>query len=313
MILHINTNTHKSNRNQLIIAKDGGGIQCKKIDATTNNATPIPIPKSNNIIITNESSRYNHNSFSSSPSSPPPPPPSSPPPFDFCYPDNHHYHHQHFHKYQHKHYQKQTKQQHKSPSSLSLVKFFSFNSLFMITILVWTIMLLLHSNVALADDSKQNSNSHRGLLSQVNNWFSRLRGNRDHNNNNNNVSSNSNDNDDKKDDKKDGSTSVKPHAAHQFPGYPPGYTPALAPTGAFSPMGPFGPQMMGMPPMYGPPIGMATQQFAQHIPAGAGPVPGAGGGAVRPGMIPASMAMSYNPMASAMGNPFAFAGSHMMP
>lgn len=174
--------------------------------------------------------------------------------------------------------------------------------LFCITILV----LSLAPETVNADEGSNNSKPKGplsgGLFSHVNNWFSRLRGNRD--NHNNNVN-----NDDKKEEKKEEPT-VKPAMGMM---YPPGIP--MAP--GYPPMGPYS-AMMGAPPgpMYGPPMGMSS------IPFGPPPPP-------RPMHPhhhhphshhgPPPMAMSFaSPLSahmhmSPMSNPFAFSGSHAMP
>lgn len=152
------------------------------------------------------------------------------------------------------------------------------------------------------DNNSSGSNKPRnGLFSQVNNWFSRLRGNRDNNNSNSNSNSNSNDSsEDKKNDEK------KEEASKPNP-VPAMYHPGMGPMAGFAPMNPFGSPMMGSPMAYGPgSMGMPTHQFAHHVPAHG-----------RPMGAPPGMGMSFGGMGmggmSPMSNPFAYSGSHMMP
>lgn len=185
---------------------------------------------------------------------------------------------------------------------------------YLLLLLVVLVCLLHTTDLARADEGNNSNNNNnngngngngnkdgrRGLFSSVNNWFSRLRGNRDGNNGN----GNGNNNDDKKnEEKKEESTTARNPMMPGMPGFPPGFgMPGMPPGMGFSPMGPFGPGMMSaMPAMYGP-MGMATQQFPSHVPMGA------------PGPRP-MMPMAFSPMAppAPMGNPFAFSGSHMMP
>lgn len=165
-------------------------------------------------------------------------------------------------------------------------------TLFTLFVLAMFMVASFHIEQTLADDSKQSNTSNRGLFSHVNNWFSRLRGNRD--NQNSNTS-----NDEKKTEDKKEESSTQANQMTAYPGYPPmAHSP-------FSPLGPFGPQMMS--PMYGP-MGMATHQFAQHVPAGA-----PGGPRGPPGMqMAGGLSMGFNPM-SPMGNPYGFGGAPMMP
>lgn len=129
----------------------------------------------------------------------------------------------------------------------------------------------------------------KGLFSQVNNWFSKLRANRDKDANN----------DDKKEEKKEEATTKSPMGMYG-PGIqmPPGFPPHMGPYGGM--MGASGPTMYG-PMSMSSPFGMAPGR--PH-----GPPMSA---------HPHGMPMSYSPMGhmqmSPMSNPFAFSGSHTMP
>lgn len=161
-----------------------------------------------------------------------------------------------------------------------------------ITTSTWLCVVVLVVLALASVGSAENETKNRpGLFSHVNNWFSRLRGNRDQNNNN---------NDDKKtnnDDKKEETSTKQAVPMYAMPGMPPGFMAS-----------PYGAPMMaaagpgGAPPMYG--MALPTNQFVNHA------VPGAAPGGPRP------LPMAFSPMAMGppmSANPFAFAGAHMMP
>lgn len=152
------------------------------------------------------------------------------------------------------------------------------------------VVVVLVALVALAGvASAENETKNRpGLFSQVNNWFSRLRGNRDHGNGNDDKKANN-------DDKKEETSTKQSVPMYAMPGMPPGYMPSPYGAPMMAAAGPGG----GPPPMFG--MALPTNQFVNHAaPGGHRPMP-----------------MAFSPMAMGpphmSANPFAFGGAHMMP
>ncbi|XP_027198254.2 uncharacterized protein LOC113792552 [Dermatophagoides pteronyssinus] len=122
------------------------------------------------------------------------------------------------------------------------------------------IMIVIISMIIIVSAEPQEK---KGLFSQMNNWFAKLRGNKDQNNQ-------QNQDDQKKDDKKEEPTTMRP----QIPMgpaaiYPPMFGMAAGP-GFGPPIGgpgsPFAGMVAGAPPpmFHGPMTAMSTHQFAAH-------------------------------------------------
>lgn len=149
----------------------------------------------------------------------------------------------------------------------------------------------------------------------MNNWFSRLRGNRGGNNQD---SSNS---DDKKEEKKEESTTRPPGP---MMGYgPPGMYPISPGFGPMAMPSPYGP-MMGAGPAGPPgamfhPMGMSSHHMMHHHhpPRPMAPHHHSHHHQMAPAsplsFAPMGAAMQMAPMGSMGSNPFAYAGSHVMP
>ncbi|KAH7638157.1 hypothetical protein HUG17_9262 [Dermatophagoides farinae] len=98
----------------------------------------------------------------------------------------------------------------------------------------------------------------KGLFSQMNNWFAKLRGNKDQNNQQNQQD------DQKKDEKKEDVTTIRPPMPMGPAAmYPPMPMYGMAAGPAFGP--PFAGMVSGGPPMFHSPMtAMSTHQFAAH-------------------------------------------------